>query len=39
MVYLRIGLNQKDKSPAAELLRKLAGGWGEKDAAGFLISI
>ena len=39
MVYQCTGLNGKDKRPHAESLRKLAGGWSEKDAGEFLKSI
>jgi len=39
MVYQCTGQNNKGKRPAAESLRKLAGGWSEKDAVEFLESI
>ena len=39
MVYQCTGLNENKKRPKAESLRKLAGGWSEKDAAEFLESI
>lgn len=39
MVYQCTGLNRKDKRPPTESLRKLAGGWSEKDAGEFLESI
>jgi len=39
MIYQCTGLNKKNKRPEAESLRKLAGGWGEKDATEFLESI
>jgi hypothetical protein len=39
MVYQYTGINGKDKRPPAESLRKLAGGWSEKDAGEFLESI
>jgi len=39
MVYQCSGLNKKKKKPEAASLRKLAGGWSEKDAAVFLESI
>ncbi len=34
-----MGLNKKGMRPAADSLRKLAGGWSEKDAMEFLESI
>lgn len=36
LIYKNTGLN---KRPAADSLRKLAGGWSEKDASKFLESI
>ena len=38
MIYNSTGLNKKDRPPA-DSLRKLAGGWSEKDALEFLESI
>jgi plasmid stability protein len=39
MIYQHTGLNKKNKRPAADSLRKLAGGWTEKDASEFLDAI
>ena len=39
MVYQATGLKKQDKKPAAHSLKKLAGGWSEKDAAEFVESI
>ncbi|MBW2205471.1 MAG: hypothetical protein JRG79_01060 [Deltaproteobacteria bacterium] len=39
IIYKHSGLNKKDKRPPADSLRKLAGGWKEKDASVFLDSI
>ncbi|MEA1947181.1 MAG: hypothetical protein U9N83_07735 [Thermodesulfobacteriota bacterium] len=39
MIDKSTGLNKKDKRPPAASLRKLAGGWSEKDALEFLESI
>jgi hypothetical protein len=39
MIYQHTGLSKKDKKPPADSLRKLAGGWSEKDALEFLESI
>lgn len=39
MIYQYTGLNKKYKRPAADSLRKLAGGWSEKDASKFMESI
>ena len=39
IIYEHSGLNKKDKKPPADSLRKLAGGWSEKDASVFLESI
>lgn len=39
MINKATGLNSKNKKPAADSLRKLAGGWSEKDAFEFLESI
>ena len=39
IIYQHSGLNKKDKRPPADSLRKLAGGWSEKDALVFLESI
>ena len=39
MVYQATGLKKQDKKPAAHSLKKLAGGWSEKDALEFLESI
>ncbi len=39
IIYEHSGLNTKDKKPPADSLRKLAGGWSDKDASSFLNSI
>ncbi len=39
IIYEHSGLNKKNKKPPADSLRKLAGGWSEKDASEFLESI
>ena len=39
MIYQHTGLNKTEKARPGESLRKLAGGWSEKDAAEFLESI
>jgi hypothetical protein len=39
MINKATGLNTKNKKPAADSLRKLAGGWSKKDALEFLESI
>lgn len=39
MIYRNTGLNKKNKKPPADSLRKLAGGWSEKEASEFLKSI
>jgi hypothetical protein len=39
IIYQHSGFNKKDKRPPANSLRKLAGGWSEKDAQAFLDSI
>ena len=39
IVYEYAGFKRKVKRPPAHSLRKLAGGWSEKDAAEFLESI
>ena len=39
MIYQHTGLNKKAKKTPAESLRKLAGGWSEKEASEFLESI
>ena len=39
MVYECTGLKNRDKKPAANSLKKLAGGWSEHEAADFLESI
>jgi hypothetical protein len=39
MIYQHTGLNKNGIKPPADSLRKLAGGWGEKDASEFLESI
>lgn len=39
LIYKNTGLNKKNKGPAVDSLRKLAGGWSEKDASKFLESI
>ena len=39
MIYQYTGLKKKDKRPPADSLRKLAGGWSEKDASKFMESI
>jgi len=39
IIYRHIGFNQKRKIAPADSLRKLAGGWSEKEAADFLETI
>ncbi|MDY6988791.1 MAG: hypothetical protein SWQ30_12130 [Thermodesulfobacteriota bacterium] len=39
IVYEYAGFKRRKKRPAAHSLRKLAGGWSDKDAAEFLESI
>ena len=39
MVYECTGLKKRDKTPAANSLKKLAGGWSEHVASEFLESI
>jgi len=39
MVYDYTGVKKPNKKPAANSLRKLAGGWSEQEAAEFLESI
>ena len=39
MIYQHTGLIKKGKKLPADSLRKLAGGWSEKDASEFLESI
>ena len=39
MICEHTGVTKKDKKPLADSLKKLAGGWSEKDAAQFLESI
>ena len=39
MICQHAGIRKKDKKPLADSLRKLAGGWSEKDASEFLESI
>jgi hypothetical protein len=39
MICQRTGRNKKDKRPLADSLRKLAGGWSEREASEFLESI
>jgi hypothetical protein len=39
MIYESAGFKKKVKRPPADSLRKLAGGWSERDAAEFLESI
>jgi hypothetical protein len=39
MVYDYTGVKKHNKKPAANSLRKLAGGWSEQDASEFLESI
>ena len=39
MVYDSTGLNKQHKKPAAHSLRKLAGGWSDREASKFLESI
>ena len=39
IIYKYTGFNKKYKRPPADSLRKLAGGWSEKDALEFLESI
>jgi len=38
-IYQSTGLMKDDRKPAAHSLRKLAGGWSEKDASEFEESI
>jgi hypothetical protein len=38
MINQHTGLSEKGKRPATDSLRKLAGGWSEKDALEFLDS-
>lgn len=39
MIYLHTGMGKKKQRPAADSLRKLAGGWNEEEAEEFLESI
>ena len=39
IIYEHSGLNPKYKKPPTDSLRKLAGGWSERDASAFLESI
>jgi hypothetical protein len=39
IIYKHSEFNKRDRRPAADSLRKLAGGWSEKDAQIFLESI
>ncbi len=39
IIYEHSGLNKQGKKPPADSLRKLAGGWSEKEAMEFLESI
>jgi hypothetical protein len=39
IIYQHTGINEKSKKPAADSLKKLAGGWSEKDELEFLESI
>lgn len=39
IIYQHSGLNKEGKRPPADSLRKLAGGWSEKEALEFLESI
>ena len=39
MVYHSAGLKEQKRKPAAHSLKKLAGGWSEKDASEFAESI
>jgi len=39
IIYQHTGLNKKNKKPAADSLRKIAGGWSKKDASIFMESI
>ena len=39
IIYKHTGFNQKRKTPAADSLRALAGGWSEKEAADFFESV
>lgn len=39
MICQHAGISKKDKRPLADSLRKLAGGWSEKDASEFMESI
>ena len=39
MAYKSTGIKKQDRKPAAHSLKKLAGGWSEKDASEFEESI
>ena len=39
IIHEHSGYNKKNKKPAADSLRKLAGGWSEEDASAFMESI
>lgn len=39
MICQHAGISKKDKMPLTDSLRKLAGGWSEKDASEFMESI
>jgi len=39
LIYKQTGFNQKSKTATANSLRKLAGGWNEKEASDFLKAI
>ena len=39
IIYKHTGFNHKRKTPAADSLRALAGGWSEKEAADFFESV
>lgn len=39
MLYQNTGFKKKEKKSLSESLRKLAGGWSEKDASEFMESI
>ena len=39
IIYKHTGFSQKRKTPAAHSLRKLAGGWSEKEAADFFETV
>ena len=39
MIYQHTGLKKRDTKPQADSLKKLAGGWSQKDASRFMQSI